>query len=76
MKRTFGLVMGALATLLPEQLQEQGLEMEVVKENHFIRDIEALNRLFIRGVITDSENEKARRRLMKAISKEVTAIQE
>lgn len=55
--------MGALAPKLSEQIP--GLP------EHFDRDADAITRLKIRGLLTDAEGDKARKRLIKAIEKDL-----
>ena len=53
--------MGALSPKLSDQIP--GLP------DHFDRDADAITRLKVRGLMTDSEGDKARKRLVKAIEK-------
>lgn len=39
---------------------------------HFDKDADAITRLLIRGIITPSEADKARKRLVKEIAKEIS----
>ena len=60
------LYFGALTESVSEQLKKQfnnpNLDLPMFDE-----DAEALVRVYVRGIISDSENQKARKRLMKKI---------
>jgi len=67
---------GALAPPLIEQLERQGLEVKAPGGKtkgelimHWQRDLDALVRLYVRGLVTDSEKIKVARRLLKQIAK-------
>ena len=62
---------GALAPSLSEQLKQQNLGCSKEELKHWTLDSEAINRLRIRGVITDGEAHKAGMRLLRKISKRV-----
>ena len=62
---------GAMADPLKDQLRQQGLHMNAGKCGHFQRDMDAINRLLIRGMASDSEGTKIRRRLLKSILEEI-----
>ncbi len=61
------LVFGALAKTVSQQVQEQFGDL-AIDLPHFDEDAEALTRAYIRGLLTDSEIYKARKRLMKKIT--------
>ena len=58
---------GAMAPLLETQLGHQGLKITSGPLNHLQKDADALARLSARGVLSEAETGRARRRLMKAI---------
>lgn len=61
------LVFGALAESVSKQIQEQ-FNDPTIELPHFDKDAEALTRGYVRGLISDSEIHKARKRLMKKIT--------
>jgi hypothetical protein len=66
------LTFGALAAPLVEQLHSQGLavlDCDAARLDHLQRDADALVRLVIRGVLTESAATVARRKLMKEVCK-------
>jgi hypothetical protein len=67
--KSFILQFGALCPPLEEQLRTQGLTLDLVpmSRHHLQRDIDEVTRLAIRGVITESERNRARKRLMQTI---------
>ncbi len=76
MPERFGLSLGALAPLICEQLREQGLRMDLepLARQCLQQDADELSRLRVRGILTESESDRARRRLMKEIAKHVRPI--
>ena len=65
-KMRIGLHFGALTESVSKQLSEQFNTPIDLPE--FDKDAEALVRIYIRGIISDSENTKARKRLIKKIT--------
>lgn len=71
--RAFSIRLGATAPPLHEQLSKQGIRIKptqaalVEKVCHLQRDMDALVRLTVRGLLTDSERSKLGRRLVKRI---------
>ncbi len=61
------LYFGALTESVSKQLQKQFNNPDFSLPE-FDKDAEALVRVYVRGIISDSENEKARKRLMKKIT--------
>lgn len=70
-----GISFGALAPPLIEQLHEQGLTMDAKDASALSNDIDAVNRLYLRNVITETEAKQARRRIMKKITAKVSSDQ-
>jgi len=64
---------GALAPPLREQLKDAGLVIRY-KRNlaHYQRDADAITRIVIRGLISDSQARTARKRLMRRIAAGIT----
>ena len=62
---------GALAKPISEQLIAQEVGLSDVKAKHFQRDLDAINRLRIRGWLTDRQAQGARNRLCHALAKVV-----
>lgn len=60
------LSIGPMAPKLAEQI---GFTDETIE--HFQRDLDAQNRLFVRSMLTYGEVEKVRKRIVKAIAKHV-----
>jgi hypothetical protein len=56
---------GVFAPKLSEQLKNTNIPKEQLE--HFDLDADAINRLLIRGVLTDSQTEQARKKLLKRI---------
>ena len=69
----FGITMGALADPLEEQLNNQGLTLGD-NAQRLEEDATAITRCRIRGLITEGESEKARKRLMKYIKQAVKPL--
>jgi hypothetical protein len=63
---------GALSPRIEEQLRVQGmrLDMDPMQRQHLQRDVDEVSRLCVRGVISESEADRARARIMKAIKKQ------
>ena len=62
---------GALTDPVSKQLSEQF--KTPIDLPQFDKDADALVRVYVRGIISDSENKKARQRLMKKITAYLTA---
>ena len=62
---------GALSPPIREQLQDQGLklDMDPVQRHYLQCDADEVSRLRVRGVLTESESDKARKRIMQIIKK-------
>jgi hypothetical protein len=56
---------GAMADPLRKQLEMTGIDAGTI--NHLQRDVDAVVRLHVRGLLTDSEANKARQRVAKKI---------
>jgi len=67
---------GALSPPIQEQMQDQGLklDMDPVDRCHLQRDADEVSRLRFRGVLTESESDKARKRIMQIIKKQARPI--
>ena len=63
--KSISVVMGGFASSLVEQLKETGIKKSICAALE--KDSQAITRLSIRGLLTDSEKHKARLRLMKEI---------
>lgn len=74
--KSFSIQFGALCPPLGEQLRDQGLTLDLdpVRRMYLQRDIEEVTRLSIRGVITESERDRARKRLMQTIKKHLKPL--
>jgi len=62
------LIMGATAPLIHKQLKEQGVKRATAKllDQHQ-KDADAITRLRIRGIMTETESDRANKRLFKSI---------
>jgi hypothetical protein len=67
---------GALIPPIGEQLQDQGLklDMDPLERQHLQRDADEVSRLRVRGVLTESESDKARKRIMQVIKKQARPL--
>ena len=72
MTKTFGISFGALALPIHRQIREQGLSIMEHEADQFQKDVDAINRLRLKSIITDSEARRAHNRLMKQIDRAVT----
>lgn len=72
----YGISFGALCDRIEEQLQRQGfrLTLEPLQRQYLQRDADEVSRLLVRGVITEGEADKARKRLMRTINKHVRRV--
>lgn len=61
------IVFGALAPRLSEQLNKQGLTATFVLLDSIQRDADAISRLSVRGVLTESSARAAHRKLVKRL---------
>ena len=77
-KFQFTLSMGALSTPVLEQLKAQGLRLTLDPRatDLLLADIHNVARLYVRGVLTESETQKARKRIMKTIGNNLALISE
>jgi hypothetical protein len=62
---------GALAEPFIQQVQKQGIKINPYTCDLFQADIDAINRLAIRGLTPESQRDRAIKRLMKRIQKAV-----
>lgn len=62
---------GALAPKVSEQIKAQGFSAEPDILEHWDKDAYAITRLHVRGCLSDAEVHKARRRLMRSITKKL-----
>jgi hypothetical protein len=72
----FHIEFGALSPRIDEQLRDQGLrlDMKPMARQSLQRDIECVTRLFVRGILTEAEAHKARRRIMQIIKKQARPL--
>lgn len=67
-EKKIGVRIGALAPPLAEQMKEQGVVL--VPGEQFMalqEDVDALNRLYVRGILPETPATQTRRKLMKTI---------
>lgn len=71
MAKTFGITLGAMAPSLVKQLKSQGIVVKGKRREHIRHlqeDVDALHRLYVRGVLPDSPVHRARKKLMRLIT--------
>lgn len=67
MNKLLSLYLGVLSDSLEKQLTEQGFEFDQKEIEHFQKDVDALNRVRIRGYIVDSQIQKIDQKLFNKI---------
>lgn len=74
--KSFGLTLGCTAPRIEEQLQDQGLklDLEPLARTHLQRDLDEVNRLIVRKVLTQAEGHKARCRIFRVVQKHARPI--
>ena len=72
----FQVELGALAPPIEDQLRDQGLrlDMEPRARQLLQRDTHEVTRLFVRGILTETEAHKARNRILQIIKKQVRPL--
>ena len=76
MTNKFAISMGAFADPILKQITSQGYEAKAHLIAQWQDDVNAVCRLRIRGVLTDTEAHKANKRLFAVISKGVKRVQQ
>ncbi len=71
MNKGITIQMGALSPSITTQLAEQGVDIDPSKPESWDRQADAITRLMFADILTPSQVQKARQRLMKNISKEL-----
>lgn len=61
------LMFGIFADPIPDQLSKMGIAIDPVDAEHFEKDMRAISRAKVRGLLTDSEGNRAYDRLGKRI---------
>ena len=61
---------------IDEQLSDQGFKLDLVplERAYLQRDVDEVNRLFIRGVLTEAESDKAHKRIFRIIKKQLKPL--
>ena len=74
--RNLHIQFGALCPPIDEQLRDQGLrlDLEPLARHMLQRDTNEVTRLFGRGILTEAEAHKARRRIMQIIKKQAKPL--
>lgn len=62
---------GMLSPPIAEQLEKQGFAFVGLHEDAMQQDANSITRLYVRGLLTEAEAQKAKLRLVKAISEVV-----
>ena len=75
--RNIKISFGALSPPIGEQLRDQGFKLDLTPLSRELlqQDNDQVTRLFIRGILTESETSKARKRIFKIISKQAKPLQ-
>lgn len=75
-QRNLHIAFGAMSPRLEEQLKEQGLrlDLEPVQRGNLQQDIDEVTRLRVRGVLTEAESDRARKRIFQVIKKWVKPL--
>lgn len=68
--RNISLVFGAISPSIQKQLAKQRIKISL--SPHWQKDADAISRLYVRGLLTDSQVHSARGKLLKQIAKEAT----
>lgn len=66
-KKSMSLSFGALAPRISEQLEAQGLEFKTTEVVQLQRDLDAVTRLRVRGLLPDSLCEMVHRRIFRKV---------
>lgn len=75
MNKQFAISLGAFTDPIKEQLKDQGFGIADENElHHFEKDRLALGRIYMRGLITEVERDKAAMRLLKKMRKHVKEL--
>ena len=72
----FSVALGPLCPPIDEQLREQGLglDMDPLQRGHLQRDADEVTRLRVRRILTMAESDKACRRILQIIKKQVKPL--
>lgn len=70
-QETIGIHFGALSPSVWEQLSEQGFTADEKDLKHWDQDAQAITRLHLRGMLTDSQKQAAQKKLFNRIKKGV-----
>lgn len=68
MAKQLSLNFGAMGDKLSKQLSSQGFQFDNNKLSHFQKDVDALNRVRIRGLLPQSLVKKGEQKLFKSIT--------
>jgi hypothetical protein len=75
-QRNIRIFFGALSPPIDEQLRQQGLKlnMDPLLRCHLQRDADEVTRLRVRCILTEAESDKARKRILQIIKKQVKPL--
>ena len=73
-QKKFGIHFGAMSDPISKQLKAQKLKFDVETVKHFQKDIDAIIRVRIRGILGDSIYVKAQDKLFKNITKHIQKL--
>lgn len=71
MKTMICLSTGVMCSKISDQLLDQNLAFDTKEVFQFQQDLDAINRLFIRNIITDSQNKSLKDKWFKKVQKHV-----
>lgn len=76
--RKFTVSMGCLSPRIEEQLSKQSLRLDMspLERQQLQQDADAVSRLHLRWVLTESETERVRRRILKTIKQHLKPIEQ
>lgn len=74
--RRLSISFGALSFRIEEQLKAQGLRLDLdpLPRQHLQQDVDEVARLRVRGVLTEAESDRARKRIFQIIKKQVKPL--
>ena len=74
----FHIEFGGVAPPIEDQLRDQGLQLDMIplSRHQLQRDTHEVTRLFVRGILTETEAHKARNRILQIIKKQVRPLRQ
>jgi len=72
--KKFEMRFGAFVPTLAAQIEQQGFKLRRIDVAHHQRDVDAVTRLAVRGILSEAESRRARQRLVNRIAKTVKPL--